>query len=206
MNSCIKIALATCLTILIFAGSVPFLIQTSKAETHGFKLCNTPKGDLFIPKDRECPKGSTTAYSGRLTIEFIESSGHSSEVTFKEARAESEILGSLNQDGRFDLSSTFGHGACSNFLNGHHQIFAGTPKFHLIGDTKGVRFASDLFISGNCSIPNPPQGFAFRNLVFHGGNGGFFESEGHAAQNLCELPNCSRSWYWILTLSPTLAH
>lgn len=204
MNSRIKIALVSCLTILIFAGSVPLLIQTSKAETNGFKLCNTPKGDLFIPKDQECPKGSTTAYSGRLTIEFIEASGHSNEITLLDAHASSNILGSLNQEGRFDLISTSGHGGCSIFLHSIHHVFAGTPKFRLIGDTKGVRFASDLSISDSCSIPNPPQGFAFRNFVFHGGNGGFFESEGHAAQNLCELPNCSRSWYWILTLSPIL--
>jgi len=203
-----KVTLATSLTILIFAGSVPLLIQSSESESQCFKVCKTPKGDLIIPKDQECPKGSTSAYSGRLTIVFIEASGHSRELTYTEAHAEGKILGSLNQEGRFDLSSTSGHGACSIFLpsNGHH-VFACTPKFHLTGDTKGVAFTTDLSISDKCSIPNPGMsGFAFHSFVSHNGNGGYFTSEGHASQNLCELPNCSRDWYWTLTLSPTLIH
>lgn len=200
-----KVTLATSLTILIFAGSVPLLIQSSESESQGFKVCKTPKGDLIIPKDQECPKGSTSAYSGRLTIEFIEASGHTRELTYTEAHAESEILGSLNKEGRFDLSSTSGHGACSIFLpsNGHH-VYAGTPKFLLTGDTKGVAFTTDLSISDKCSIPNPARSvFAFHNFVFHVG---FFTSEGHVSQNLCELPNCARDWYWTLTLSPALIH
>ena len=78
-----KVTLATSLTILIFAGSVPLLIQSSESESQGFKVCKTPKGDLIIPKDQECPKGSTSAYSGRLTIVFIEASGHSRELIYR---------------------------------------------------------------------------------------------------------------------------
>lgn len=176
--------------------------------TQGFKVCKTPKGDLFIPKYQECPKGSSASYSGELVIYFTEASGNSRDPTFTEAHVASEIVGSLNQEGRFDLSSTFGQGACSIFHppNGHN-VFSSTPKlhltsnnpiFHLIGDTEGVFLTTDLSISDNCSIPNP-LGSAF---FLHSLNSGFFKSEGDANAG-CELPSCSRHWHWILTLSPT---
>lgn len=199
----IRAILVLCLTILIFAGSVPLLIQSSEAEKRGLKVCKTPKGDLFIPIDQECPKGSTASYSGKLAIEFIEASGHSRELTLTEAHAESEISGCLNQEGRFDLSSTSGHGACSIFhpSNAHH-VFADTPKFHLTGDTRGLAFTTDLSLFDICSIPNPiGSGF-----VLHSGNSGFFNSEGHGNNHICEVPNCPRHWQWIITLSPTLVH
>jgi hypothetical protein len=198
-----SLTLVTSFTLLIFAGSVPLLIQSSDADA--FKVCKTPKGALFIPKDRECPKGSiesngSTKYSGKLIIEFTEVSGNSRDETFHEVRAESAILGSLDQQGQFDLSSTSGTGACSIFHPSNaHQVFAGTPKFQLTGDTRSVSFTTDLSVSTNCSIPNPAgEGFPFH--TFHEG---YFESEGRAARQVfCEGLTCSREWYWALVLSP----
>ena len=71
LNSLMKVTLATSLTILIIAGSVPLLIQSSEGEA------------------------GNTAYSGRLTIEFTEVSHRSNGVFLRDIHAESEIKGSL---------------------------------------------------------------------------------------------------------------
>lgn len=51
----------TCLTVSIFAGSVPSFFQSSEGEERGLVLCKTPKGDLFLDIDRKCPRGTTRA-------------------------------------------------------------------------------------------------------------------------------------------------
>jgi hypothetical protein len=82
-----KIVLVVCLTVSILSGFIPILFTA-----------NVQAGS-----------GGSTAYSGRLTLEFVESSGHSRDLKLIEAQVFSNIVGSLDQDGRFDLSSGFGH-------------------------------------------------------------------------------------------------
>jgi hypothetical protein len=49
-----------CLTVSIFAGSVPSLFQSSEGEERGLVLCKTTKGDLYLI-GVECPHGITRA-------------------------------------------------------------------------------------------------------------------------------------------------